>query len=175
MSKLFFSYIHVVIPCIIHIICSICILTTITRRKVFLDGTNQFICCVWFKQMYNHRDFFIPPICIIICLFPNSIYVNLLKICIPYSDLVQLRLHISFVLLLHMPYIFAFMVYVYPSELYSGEFRQTIVFRKLCCYFYRKQQLIEKRRRASSVVTLQGLMENNIHRNESTADGQSYS
>lgn len=159
-----FCYIHIIVPITIHLICSICILTTIARRKILIQTINrssQSLCHVWIRQLYDHRDFFIPPLCMILFVFPNSIYGNLLNICIPYSDVVKLRLHIAFVFLLHGPIVFTFIIYIYPSEVYLREFQETCLYRVLCCWFYKRRkakELIERRRRASSMVTIQHLI-----------------
>lgn len=97
----------------------------------------------------------------ILFVFPNSIYGNLLNLCIPYSDVVKLRLHIAFVFMLHGPIIFTFTVYIYPSEIYTKEFQETCLYRALCCCFYRRRkakELMERRRRASSSATIQHLI-----------------
>lgn len=36
-----FCYIHIIVPITIHLICSICILTTIARRKILIQTVNQ--------------------------------------------------------------------------------------------------------------------------------------
>ncbi|CAF3823716.1 unnamed protein product [Adineta steineri] len=139
-----FSYAHVVIPCLVHLICSVCVLTTIARRKIFIRSTNDKLYKVWLQQLFIHRDFFIPPICIILCTLPHGILGHLLETCIPYSDKFKLRLHISFVLLLYIPQTLSFILYIYPNEIYWKEFQKTIIYRTICCYIYHKQ---EKRKR----------------------------
>ena len=159
-----FSYINIIVPILFHIVCSICILTTIARRKILIQSSKrscQHLCAVWFKQLYAHRDFFIPPLCMILFVFPNSIYGHLLNICVTSSDVVKLRLHIAFVLMLHGPLILTFLVYIYPSEIYTREFQETHLYRALCCYFYRRRkekELSERRRRASSAATIAHLI-----------------
>jgi hypothetical protein len=159
-----FCYIHIAIPVILHVICSLCILTTITRRKILIrptDQLSQYPCRVWLQQLYAHRDFFIPALYIIFCVFPNSIYGNLLNICVPYSDVHKLRLHIVFVFILHGPIIFTFMMYIYPSEKYMGEFQETCLYQVLCCCFYRRRkakELMKRRQRAARVATIQRLL-----------------
>lgn len=159
-----FCYINVIVPILFHIVCSICILITIARRKILIQSTDrscQHLCSIWFKQVYDHRDFFIPPLCMIVFVFPNSIYANLLDICITHSDVTKLRLHITFVFMLHGPLIFTFMVYIYPNEIYTREFQETFLYRILCCCFYRKRkqkELLERRRRASSAATIEHLI-----------------
>ena len=71
----------------IHTLCSIGILTTIARRKIFIHSTK-------------HRDFFIPPICLILCITPHGLIGHLLPVYLPYSNLIQLRLHIFTMFLL---------------------------------------------------------------------------
>jgi hypothetical protein len=60
----FFCYVHIIVPIIIHVICTICILTTIARQKILIQSTNR-LCSVCLEQLHAHRDFFILPICII--------------------------------------------------------------------------------------------------------------
>jgi hypothetical protein len=76
-----FSYIHMIVPCSGHFICSICVLATIVRRKVLIHEntrSKQRVYRVWLRQLYFHRDFFIPPIFLITCLLPNSIHAHFL-------------------------------------------------------------------------------------------------
>lgn len=136
-----FSYTHFVIPCAAHIICSICALTTIARRKIFVGISNKTLYHEWVRQLYLHREFFIPPICLVICLVPHGLLGHLLNICIPYSNIFMLRLHISFVLLLFTPATFSFILYVYPNENYWKEFKQTFFYRKFIgCYRYHRRR-----------------------------------
>jgi hypothetical protein len=141
-----FSYTHVVVPCVVHFVCSICVLTTIARRKIFIRSTDYKFCHVWLQQLYFHRDFFIPPICLILCILPHGILGHLIKTCIPYSDKFKLRLHISFVLLLFVPQMLGFVLYVYPNDIYWKEFQQTFLYRKLCCYCYQKQRKLRQQK-----------------------------
>jgi len=136
-----FSYIYDIVPITAHLICSACILTTIARRKILIHRNNhskQRLYRVWLRQLYIHRDFLVPPIFIIICLLPNSIYGHLIVKCAPYSSSEQLRLHIAFIFLLYIPSVFVYVVYIYPNDSYRKEFRQTWFYRTLCYCFYRR-------------------------------------
>jgi len=139
-----FSYSHVVIPCVVHLICSVCVLTTIARRKIFIRSSKDKLYRVWLQQLFLHKDFFIPPICLILCILPHGILGHLLHTCIPYSDKIRLRLHISFVLLLSLPQALAFILYVCPNEIYRKEFQRTIIYRTICCYWYHKQRKMKQ-------------------------------
>ncbi len=151
-----FSYIHISVPCIVHLICSICILTTIARRKILIyrnSRPKQRLYRVWLRQLYIHRDFFFPPIFLITCLLPNAIHGHLLVPCVPYSNAEQLRIHIAFILLLHIPMVFIYIVYIYPNESYTKEFRQTWFYKILCCCFYRRDENKRKPRQRSLTAT----------------------
>ncbi|CAF2765642.1 unnamed protein product [Rotaria sp. Silwood2] len=139
-----FSYTHVLIPCVIHFVSSVYVLTVIARRKIFNRGLENKFFHIWFEQLYINRDFFIPPICLIFCILPHAILGHLLKICIPCSDKSKLRLHISFVLLLFVPQMLSFILYVYPNKKYWKEFQYTIVYRKICCYFCDRQRRLQR-------------------------------
>ena len=135
-----FSYTHAIIPFTLHVLCSICVLTSIARRKVFLHSTEHRFCRVWFEQLYEHRDFFIPPVCIILCMIPHGVIGHLLHLCLPHSDKVKLRLHIFMVFLVFTPPMLNFLLYIYPNDIYWKEFQQTFFYRKLCCYCYKKER-----------------------------------
>jgi hypothetical protein len=144
------SYTHVIIPCTVHLICTICALATTARRKIFIRGTEHRFCRVWLQQLYLHRDFLIPPFCLIVCILPHGILGHLLQTCILYSDKSKLRLHISSVLLLFVPQMLSFISYVCPNEIYWQEFQQTILHRKNCCYFYHKQRKSRQKKQIRS-------------------------
>ena len=120
-----FSYIHVIVPCAAHLICSICVLITIVRRKILIhrhSHPKQALSRVCLRQLYLHRDFFIPPIFLFTCLLPNSIHGHLLVHCVPYGSYTQLRVHIALILLMYIPSTFIYIVYIYPSDTYRKEF-----------------------------------------------------
>jgi hypothetical protein len=145
MVDLVFSYLHFIIPCVAHLICTACVLTMIARRKIFIRGTDEKFYRVWLQQLYLHRDFLIPPTCLILCILPHGILGHLLQTCIPYSDKAKLRLHISFVLLLFVPQMLSFVLYVYPNDIYWNEFQHTIIYRTVCCYSYRKRHTLKRK------------------------------
>jgi hypothetical protein len=132
-ADIIFSYIYVIIPCVLHFICSVCILTTIVRRKVLIHrntNSNQRFYHVWLQQLYIHRDCLVPSIFIILCLLPTAVHGHLLDECLPYLE--QRRLRIAFTFLLYIPMIVVYLVYIYPNDCYREEFQQT--------WFYRKYQ-----------------------------------
>ena len=139
-----FSYAHVIIPCFMHLVSTICVLTTIARRKIFINSTNQRLLFVWLHQLYLHRDFLIPPICLITCILPHGILGHLLQTCIPYSDKFKLRLHISFIIMLYVPQVISFVLYVCPNSIYLAEFQQTTIYRTVFCYCYRKRRQLRQ-------------------------------
>ena len=55
-----------------------------------------------------------------------------------YFNLVKIQIHVVFALLIHIPSIFCYMVYVDSSDLYSVESHQRFFDIRLCCHFYRK-------------------------------------
>ncbi|CAF4217718.1 unnamed protein product, partial [Rotaria magnacalcarata] len=67
-----FSYIHVVVPCVAHVVCSLCVLTTIARWKIFIRGIDNKFFLVWFQELCLHRDFFVPPLCLLVCILPHG-------------------------------------------------------------------------------------------------------
>ncbi|CAF3274377.1 unnamed protein product [Rotaria sp. Silwood2] len=160
------SYVHVVLPCLVHIISTICILTTIAQRKVFISINRypqQYIYRVWFRQLYLHRDFLIPPIFIIICILPHIIvhYILITK-CLDFSNIILIRLHIVLVLFLNIPQMLTFLIYVYPNEIYFKEFMQTPIYRIICFSSYKRQIENERRARASSIASSHAMINDDV-------------
>ncbi|CAF4908178.1 unnamed protein product [Rotaria sp. Silwood1] len=60
-------YIHYVIPLILHVLSTVCVLIDIIRHKIILTDAKR---CEWSKimcqQLKKHKSFFIPPIVILI-------------------------------------------------------------------------------------------------------------
>lgn len=130
------SYIHVILPCLVHLVSILCILNSIARRKIFIGiySTEQSnIYYVWWKQLYSHRDLLLPPLIILICTLPHGIihYVLLGK-CATSDHLAPAHLHLALLLFLHLPAVFAFLIYIYPNNIYWREFQGTIIYRRLC-------------------------------------------
>lgn len=138
-----FSYVNLIVPCTAHLVCTVCILTTIARRKILIcknSQPKQRLYRVWLQQLYIHQDFLVPPFFLIVCLLPNAIHGHLVVTCVPYFNLEQLRVHIAFIFLLNIPSAFVFIVYIYPSQLYTKEFKQTYFYKILCCGLFRVRQ-----------------------------------
>jgi hypothetical protein len=150
-AKNIFSHIHVIVPVSLHIICIICILTSIARRKIFIRGDDgPPLYQMWLKQLILHRDFFIPPLCILACVLPYVVFSRkFVAECKPYSDVSAIRSHIAFILLLDIPQALTFLIYVFPNDFYFKEFLHTIFYR---CY---KKQM--KRRGSDSPLQRQWL------------------
>ncbi|CAF1145680.1 unnamed protein product [Adineta steineri] len=127
---------HLLGPCLIHFLCAIWVLFRIVKHKIYLNyhirtTPTQWL-SIWKQQIYNHKDFFIPPLLIIICIMPHVIIFHLLITC---SDtLFRMRLNIILNFLVHIPEIFTFFIYVYPSKIYWEQFLQTKFGELLRCY-----------------------------------------
>ncbi|CAF3688212.1 unnamed protein product [Adineta steineri] len=127
---------HLLGPCLIHFLCAIWVLFRIVKHKIYLNyhirtTPTQWL-SIWKQQIYNHKDFFIPPLLIIICIMPHVIIFHLLITC---SDtLFRMRLNIILNFLVHIPEIFTFFIYIYPSKIYWEQFLQTKFGELLRCY-----------------------------------------
>jgi hypothetical protein len=136
-----FSYIYVIIPCVVHLICTACIFTAIARRKILIhrnNHSNQRLYRVWLQQLYLHRNSLIPSLFIIICLLPTAVHGHLLDECLPYSSLEHHRFHIASIFLLYIPEALVYVMYIYPNDSYREEFRQTWFYRALNRSFDRR-------------------------------------
>ena len=129
-------YIHFVTPWFLHVLSIVCVLIHIIRRKIILTDVER---CDWSKimrqQLKKHKDFFIPPILILICTLPHVLLTNLSGSNTQYSCLksnmyIYLRLHIALDFLYYSPQTVGFFTYIYPSKVYMNQFRETWVVRR---------------------------------------------
>jgi hypothetical protein len=124
-------YIHFVLPWILHVLSIICVLINIIRRKIILTDTER---CDWSKimcqQLKKHKSFFIPPIIILTCTLPHVLLTNLggsstQNSCLKSTINAYLRLHIAFDFLYYSLQTIGFFTYIYPSNVYMNQFRET--------------------------------------------------
>ena len=114
-------YIHVVIPWFLHILSILCTLGHIIRHKIILRGAErtEWTRIMW-QQLKKHKDFFIPPIVIIICTMPHEILASgyTTQPCVESNTSFYLRLHITFDFLHLLPQTLGFFIYIYSSKVY---------------------------------------------------------
>jgi hypothetical protein len=110
------SYLYMIIPGIIHFIYIIFILFKIKQQKQKWD---------------RYQDLLLPSFIILLCLCPYVIFRYVLDRCITYSNTSYIRLHIGFILILYIPQIFTFTIYVLPNKYYLEEFRR--LWGSFCC------------------------------------------
>lgn len=147
------SYLYLIIPGIIHLVYIIFILFKIKQQK---------------QKWYRYLDLILPSLIILLCLCPFIIFRY-----ITYSYMSSIRLHIGFILILYIPQIFTFTIYVLPNKYYLEEFRRSwIIFG---CYNRQPQiqefqvihRLFQGRTALETIMTISGL-------NDSFIDTESY-
>jgi hypothetical protein len=129
-------YIHFVIPWILHVLSIISVLIHIIRRKIILTDAerrdwNKIMC----QQLKKHKSFFIPPIIILTCTLPHVLLTNLggsgtQNPCLKSNMNAYLRLHIAFDFLYYSLQTIGFFTYIYPSNVYMNQFRETWTVRR---------------------------------------------
>ncbi|CAF1176707.1 unnamed protein product, partial [Rotaria sordida] len=124
-------YIYIIIPCLIHMICIICVLLLLIKENCF-------------QKITTHKSWLIPSLFIIFCMFLNGLFLNLFNFCLTYPSNNINRLHIIFIFLLYTPQVFTYIIYVIPNDFYIKEFFQMWFYRKLCCCFYNRQRHLQK-------------------------------
>ncbi|CAF4090730.1 unnamed protein product [Rotaria sordida] len=83
-------YIYIIIPCLIHMICIICVLLLLIKENCF-------------QKITTHKSWLIPSLFIIFCMFLNGLFLNLFNFCLTYPSNNINRLHIIFIFLLYTP------------------------------------------------------------------------
>ncbi|CAF1487504.1 unnamed protein product [Rotaria sordida] len=126
-------YFYIIIPCIIHLLCIICIYSKIKQHKQ-----------IWHRKILIYIDSLLPSFIIIFCLCIYGIFRYLFNSCIIYSNRFYIGLHIGFLLLLYIPQIFTFSIYISPNKYYLKEFQQLWIYRLLFCCFPEKQRQIQQ-------------------------------
>ena len=120
--------VHHIGPCLIHLVTSVGVLGKLIRRKVYLQPRLTYWRVVT-VQLRKHINFFIPPILIAVSTLPHVVVFHFMDTC-RFSvklSLLNLRSQIVFIILSHFPQLFTFFIYVYPSNLYRGEFCRSSV------------------------------------------------
>jgi hypothetical protein len=120
-------YLDTVIPLFLIFLSVVLTLAHIIRRKIILIGLEEISWQLLIKQQISrHKDFFIPPLVIIICTLPDKTLISIAdSYCIEKGmQKFYLRLHIALDLILHSPLIFTFFIYIYPSNVYRKLFQQ---------------------------------------------------
>ena len=112
----------VLITCLLHILASLIVLQRISVHKVYINLGEQRYWVVWRQQMRNHGEFFIPPLCYVICILPWYLFKHVIYSCDRVSPTSALRLYFILVTLANIPFTMTFLIYVYPSNVYINEF-----------------------------------------------------
>ncbi|CAF4024112.1 unnamed protein product [Rotaria sp. Silwood2] len=126
----------VLVTCVLHILSSLFVLKNISVHKVYINFGEQEYWFVWRQQMKKHMDFFIPPLCYILCILPWYLFKHVIYSCYHVSPATTLRLYFILIALANIPFTMTFLIYIYPSKVYMNEFKRSLaVLRtKLCIY-----------------------------------------
>jgi hypothetical protein len=120
---------HIIIPCAIHFIASICILISITRRTLFVRARHDTF-RVFINECIKRKHSFVPALFIILSNLPHLI-LHLKDKCEDAHNISLLRTHIAFNILVYLPPSITFFIYIYPSKSYMYEFKKTLMGRRL--------------------------------------------
>jgi hypothetical protein len=123
-----FNYIYIILPCSIHFLCLIWILSIRTKKNCW-------------EKLFLHQNNIIPSLWIILCLLLNIFY---RLFYFPTFFKSQIHFHIGFLCLFYLPQIFTYMIYVLPDDFYVKEFYQIWFYQKLCCCFYNKKRHVQE-------------------------------
>jgi hypothetical protein len=141
---------HVILPCSIDFIGSICILISITHRILMVRGRKDLF-RVFINQCIKRKYFFVPPLSIILTSLPHLI-LHLKDECEDARDTFILRLHIAFIILAYLPLCTTFFIYIYPSKSYMHRFKKTFIGYWLKRLFL-KQEIMKPRAVSINTVT----------------------
>ena len=115
----------VLLTCLLHILSSLLILTKISLHKVYINLNEQQYWFVWRQQMHKHLDFFVPPLCYILCILPWYLFKHVIYSCDRISPTATSCLYLILIALANIPFTMTFLIYIYPSIVYMNEFRRS--------------------------------------------------
>ncbi|CAF4683597.1 unnamed protein product [Rotaria sp. Silwood1] len=116
------AWINMLGPCIVHFLSNILTCISIVRRKVSLSHyANSHLTYrqAWLQQISLHRDYFISPLVILLCQLPHLIFFAITNTIFPCLEVklgVYSHLHILSALLINIPQILTFIIFIYPSK-----------------------------------------------------------
>ncbi|CAF1079139.1 unnamed protein product [Adineta steineri] len=117
----------VLITCLIHILSSLFVLRNISVHKVYINSGEEKYWVVWRQQMRKHMNFFIPPLCYILCIVPWYLFKHVIYSCDRIGPTMTLRLYLILITLANIPFTMTFAIYIYPSNVYINEFKRSLI------------------------------------------------
>ncbi|CAF1048248.1 unnamed protein product [Didymodactylos carnosus] len=133
------EHLHIGVPCFLHLISTISILIHIVKHKIYINEAENQFCQVLLIQVKKHKDFFIPPILIILCSLPRLLFELITpRDCLESNMKFKLRMCIVFRYIYYLPQTIPFFIYVYPSSVYMNQFHRT----KIAIYLFEKNKTV---------------------------------
>ena len=131
------EYLHIGVPCLLHLISTIFILRHIVKHKINMNEIENQFWQILLIQLKKHKQFLIPPLLFILCTLPRLL-LELIKsrYCLEFNMTFVLRIYIIFYYIYYLPQTIPFFIYVYPSSVYMNQFRQT----KMTFYLFKKKK-----------------------------------
>ena len=86
-----------------------------------------------FKQLPSHKDFLIPSVVIFLCTIGHIILLQTKSDHCVESDMrFYLRCHLLLDMLIDLPQVFTYFIYIHPSEIYRPKSYDTCTYKILC-------------------------------------------
>ena len=120
-TNTFISYVYIALTCAIHGLCLVAILWKMLQYKRR-----------WFRKIAYFQEILFPSSLILLCLLPYLLHRHLLDSCRLSSRKHSVTLHNVFTLLLYVPQILTFGLYVMPNGCSLREFRRASLRRTVC-------------------------------------------
>jgi hypothetical protein len=150
------SYVYIALTCGVHALCLIVILWKMIRQKRR-----------WYRKITYYQDILVPSTFILFCLLPYLTHRYLLDSCRFSSTKYMSVLNSAFTLLLYMPQLLAFVLYVVPNGCSLREFRRASIRRSVCACVDRPgnqhsefevtQYLWKRKRSSETIATISSL------------------
>jgi hypothetical protein len=130
----------VLITCLLHIFSSVFVLRNISIHKIYINFGEEEYWFIWRQQMKKHIDFFIPPLCYIMCILPWYLFKHVIYSCDRVNPTTTLRLYFILIAFASIPFTMTFLIYIYPSNVYMNEFKRSLTALMTKIFIYEPQR-----------------------------------
>lgn len=152
----FISYVYIALACAVHALCLVVILWEMFQQKRR-----------WHRKITYYQDILFPSSFILFCLLPYLTHRYLLDSCRFSPKSYWSALHSAFALLVYVPQLLTFVLYVLPNGCSFREFQRTSIRRSVCACgdrpehqqseFEVTQHLWKRKSRSESIATISSL------------------
>ena len=128
------TYVQKGIPLLLHLISTLSsfVISLVAKLTSPVPQVQTWL-SVFFKQLPSHKDFLIPPVVIFLCTIGHIILLQMKSNHCLESDMkFYLRFHLVLDMLIYLPQVLTYLIYIHPSEVYRPKSYDTLTYKIIC-------------------------------------------